>query len=421
VACTFHVMAKPRGAICNLGCRYCFYLDKAALYEASDFRMSDEVLEAYVRQYIESAAGGVADFAWQGGEPTLMGLEFFERVVEMQDDICPPGTQYRNALQTNGVLLDDDWCRFLTEHHFLVGLSLDGPRELHDANRVDKGGRPTFDRVMASLRRMQEHGTDFNTLTTVNNVTGKHPLEVYRFLRDEVKADFIQFIPVVAPVGSVASGGNGEAIATDSSVGPSEYGDFLMAIFDEWVRNDVGEVFVQIFDMALAVSMGLPASVCVFAETCGEGMLLEHTGDLYACDHFVEPEHLLGNIAQTPMTELARSPQQRGFGRDKRDELPQECLECPVRSLCGGGCPKNRLVPTGVDGRRLNYLCPSYKSFFTHIGHPVELMAGLVRRGRLARGVMELLDEEERARFARAGRNDPCPCGSGLKLKRCHG
>ncbi len=411
----FHVMAKPRGAICNLDCRYCFYQDKVALYEGTGFRMSDETSEVYVRQRFESARGGLAEFAWQGGEPTLMGLPFFERVVELQEKHCPPGTEFTNGIQTNGVLLDDDWCRFLVEHDFLVGLSLDGPRELHDAHRVDKRGRPSFDRVMNALGLLQQHGTEFNVLATVNDVTGDHPLEVYHFLRDEAGVEYIQFIPIVE------RGEDAEATVTGSSVGSRQYGDFLIAVFDEWVREDVGKVFVQIFDVALAAYAGLPSPLCSFSETCGTAMALEHNGDLYSCDHFVGPSNLLGNITVTPMAELARSPAQTRFGLDKRDTLPQDCLDCSVRIACAGGCPKNRFVATGDEGRPLNYLCPSYEAFFSHVRHPMELMADLLHRGAPVTEVTGMLEDEKRRSFARAGRNDPCPCGSGRKLKHCHG
>jgi uncharacterized protein len=404
----FHLLAKPTGAICNLDCKYCFFLSKEKLYPDSDFRMSDEVLEAYLEQYLESQPGPEINVAWQGGEPTLMGLEFFRKSVELEQRLRRPGTTILNTIQTNGVLLDDEWCAFFKENGFLIGLSLDGPRDLHDAYRVDKGGGPTFDRVMRGLECLQKHGVDFNVLTTVHAKNGDHPLRVYRFLRDEAGARFIQLIPIVER--SNSTGYQEGNTVTERSVGAPQFGRFLTTIFDEWVRRDVGRVFVQMFDVALAAWAGEPPALCVFSPTCGDALALEHNGDLYSCDHFVEPKHRLGNIRRLPMADLVAAEQQRGFGQAKLDSLPRYCRECRVRFACHGGCPKDRFIRTPDGDPGLNYLCQGYKAFFQHVDRPMRTMASLLRAGRAPADVM----------FSFAGRNDPCPCGSGKKLKRCH-
>jgi uncharacterized protein len=351
-----------------------------------------------------------------------MGLDFFRRAVELQQACRQPGMVIRNALQTNGTLLDDEWCRFFRAHGFLIGLSLDGPRELHDAYRVDRRGQPSFDRVMAGLALLKKHGVEFNVLTTVHAASAVHPLEVYRFLRDEAGTDFIQFIPIVQRDNETGFQ-EGERV-TRRSVTGRQYGDLLIAIFDEWVRRDVGRVFVQIFDVALAAWMGERPGLCVFEETCGTALVLEHNGDLYACDHFVEPGCRLGNVQETPLVELVGSERQRRFGQAKRDALPQVCRECAVRFVCHGGCPKNRLLHTPSGEPGLNYLCEGYKAFFTHIDRPMRLMVAELQAGRPPANVMLTLAQEEaelELRFAHARRNDPCPCGSGLKFKQCHG
>jgi uncharacterized protein len=419
---SFHVMVKPRGPICNLTCAYCYYLSKERLYPGSDFRMGDELLESFTRQYIEAQRVPEVTFGWQGGEPLLMGLDFFRRAVELQERYRPAGTRIVNTLQTNGVLLDDRWCRFFRAHDFLVGLSLDGPRELHDAYRRDKGGAPTFDRVMQGLELLKTHGVEFNVLATVHAANAPHPLEVYRFFRDQVTARFVQFIPIVQRESE--TGFQAGPALTPRSVTGTQYGDFLIAVFDEWVRRDVGRVFVQIFDVALAAWMGQRPGLCIFDETCGLALALEHNGDLYACDHFVEPRYRLGNIQDTPLVELVGSAQQRQFGQDKRDALPRACRECRYRFVCNGGCPKNRLLTTPEGEPGLNVLCQGYRAFFAHVERPMRLMAEELRAGRPAANVMRRLAGEQaelQRRFAAAGRNDPCPCGSGRKFKHCHG
>jgi uncharacterized protein len=418
----FHIMAKPTGSACNLRCGYCFFLKKERLYPGSDFRMSGQVHEAYIRQLMESHQTPQVTVAWQGGEPTLMGLDFFRHSVELQKKHQKPGTHIENTFQTNGILLNDEWCGFFRENDFLIGLSMDGPRGLHDFYRKDKAGRGTFDRVVRAARLLQKHKVECNILCTVNSKNAAHPTEVYRFFRDELGFNYIQFIPIVERKDE-GSFQEGETV-TDRSVQPGQFGRFLIEIFDEWVRRDVGETFVLNFDGALAGWLGMAGTVCIFGPTCGLGMALEHNGDLYSCDHFVDPNHYLGNILKTPMIELVASEQQRKFGRDKRDTLPRYCRECAVLSICNGECPKNRFskTPDGTPG--LNYLCAGYKAFFKHADKHMRIMAGLVRSNRPASEVMAIVAGEQgdlKAKFASTGRNDLCPCGSGIKFKKCHG
>jgi uncharacterized protein len=427
----FHLLAKPTGAICNLDCAYCFFLDKEVLYPGSSFRMSDMVLEEYIRQLIESHQTDSVNIAWQGGEPTLMGVDFYRRSIALVEKYRRPGMSFLHTMQTNGTLLDDEWAAFFKEHDFLIGISIDGPRELHDVYRVDKGGKPTFDKVLRGLRLLQKHGVDFNALTTVNRVNAGYPLDVYRFLRDEAGTTWMQFIPVVERINA-----DGQTLyqegttVSERSVLPEQYGRFLCAIFDEWVRHDVGRIFVQTFEATLRNWLRPGASgMCVFNETCGTGLAMEHSGDLYSCDHFVEPDYLLGNIRDQHMIELVASPRQTQFGQDKRDTLPRTCLECDVRFACHGECPKNRFceatrrpevgadIDTPDREPGLNYLCPGLKAFFHRADFPMKIMAGLLRRGREAKEVMEILDRT----FAGVQRNAPCPCGSGRKFKHCHG
>ncbi|HYO19827.1 MAG TPA: anaerobic sulfatase maturase, partial [Dermatophilaceae bacterium] len=323
---SFHVLTKPTGAICNLDCDYCFFLAKEDLYPGSTFRMAEPVLEAYISQLLAAHRTPEVTIAWQGGEPTMMGLDFYRHVMEIVDRHRRPGQVIEHTIQTNATLIDGTWAAFLAEHDFLVGVSIDGPAHLHDVYRRDKGGKPTFDRVVRGLRTLQAHGVRWNALTTINSANEAHPLEVYRFLRDELGAEFVQFIPIVErpSPGGIPTGDQ----VTDRSVSPRGYGTFLAAVFDEWVRRDVGRVFVQMFDTTLANYLDAPGGMCVHARTCGTAVALEHNGDLYSCDHFVEPEHLLGNITERPMIELISSAQQVAFGQAKHDALPGYCRNC---------------------------------------------------------------------------------------------
>lgn len=407
----FHLLAKPTGAICNLDCEYCFFLAKEQLYPGSKFRMTDDLLETYIQQLLASHQTPEVTIAWQGGEPTLMGLEFFERSLKLVEKHKKPGQQVNHTLQTNGTRLDDDWARFFKQHNFLIGLSVDGPKNLHDTYRVDKRGRGTYEQVMQGWQVLKKHQVDFNILCTVNAANGDRPLEVYRFFRDELGAEFIQFIPIIERVNEDGStliqSGNQ---VTERSIKPEQFGQFLIGVFDEWVKRDVGKVFVQHFDAALANWFGVPPSVCIFSKTCGTALALEHNGDLYSCDHFVEPDYKLGNIQETPMIELIASEKQRQFGQAKLDTLPQYCRQCEVRFACNGGCPKNRFMETPDGEFGLNYLCAGYKAFFTHIDRPMRMMADLLRRGHYADEVMQLLAQEQ---IAQKKRKSKKPVGFG--------
>jgi len=430
----FHVMAKPTGATCNLDCEYCFFLSKEMLYPSSRFRMAEDVQETYIRQLLEAhARAPEVVVAWQGGEPTIMGLDFFRRSIELLREHARPGQQILNTLQTNGTLLDDEWGAFLKENDFLVGISIDGPAEIHDTYRVDKGGKPTYDRVIRGLAVLKRHGVDWNVLTTVHAANGDKGTEVYQFLRDDLGAEFIQFIPIIerttTEMLAVANEGWGDNVkgrplytqsgdlVTDRSIGPEQYGRFLVDVFEEWVRRDIGSVYVQMFDTALANWVGEPGGMCVHAETCGLQLAVEHNGDLYSCDHFVEPDYLLGNIKQEHMLTLVASQHQTKFGKDKRDTLTRFCLDCDVRFACNGGCPKDRFAvsPHGEPGQ--HYLCPSYKAFFHHVDRPMRLMAEMIATNRAPAELMAVVTAED----AKRGRNDPCTCGSGRKWKQCHG
>jgi uncharacterized protein len=418
----FHVMAKPTGARCNLRCDYCFFLKKERLYPESAFRMTDEVMEAYVRQTIEGHSVPDVTIAWQGGEPTLMGLDFFRRAIAIEKKYARPGMRIENTLQTNGVLLDDEWCALLRDNNFLVGLSLDGPRQLHDAYRHDRGGNSVFGKVVGAVRLMQKHGVEFNILCTVNAANSLKPLELYRFFRDDLGARYLQFIPIVERDNE--TGDQEGTRVTDRSVRPEQYGRFLIEIFDEWVRRDVGEMFVQFFDGVLASYVRGYPSLCVLQPTCGQGVALEHNGDVYSCDHFVEPRFLLGNIRETPVDRLVSSDKQLSFGRAKYETLPMYCRQCQYLFTCNGECPKNRVLKTPDGEEGLNWLCSGLKAFFAHTERHMRIMADLLRRGQDAGGIMGILAEEKSARAPdspRPGRNDLCPCGSGLKYKKCHG
>jgi uncharacterized protein len=393
-----HVLTKPTGAICNLDCSYCFFLDKEQLYPGSNFRMSDEVLENYIKQLIATHKTKEVTVAWQGGEPTLMGVEFFQRAIAYQEKYRKPGMVFENTMQTNGTLLNDQWCEFFKENNFLIGLSLDGPKHLHDANRVDKKGGGTFDRVMRGVRLLQKHGVEYNILTTVNRINGEHPLEVYRFLRDEVGTTWIQFIPVIERLNDDGSTLRqmGENVS-EHSVLPEQFGNFLSTIFDEWIRKDVGKIFVQTFEATVRSWLGMNPAMCVFAPTCGHGVALEHNGDLYSCDHYVEPEYLLGNIQDTTIAELVGSDRQQKFGQDKRDTLPKYCRECEVLFACNGECPKNRFLTTPDGEPGLNYLCAGYKIFFNHVDRPLQMMKEIMQSGQPADLIMKKLADQEKA------------------------
>ena len=382
----FHVMAKPAGSTCNLDCTYCFYLSKQALPgEPGLGRMDDEVLERFVRDYIRSVTGPEVVFSWQGGEPTLRGLKFFEKVVALQRKHAKPGQQVENDLQTNGTLLDEEWARFLKAHRFLVGLSIDGPRDIHDHYRIAKGGEPTFDKVYAAAMLLRRFGVRFNTLTCVHRHNAKRPLDVYRFLRRELGSTYLQFIPIVEPRGfEVAPPGSlppeslpmiGSArakpdhplsVVTPWSVDPDDYGYFLCKVWDEWLARDLGKVLVNFAETLVAQHMGLPSQVCVFSEFCGKGVAIEHDGAVYACDHYVYPEYRRGSVMERSLGDIVFSPEQVRFGYAKSEKLPAYCRKCEFLSDCWGECPKNRLLRTPDGEPGLNYLCAGLKRFFRH-------------------------------------------------------
>ena len=401
----FHLMAKPAGSACNLDCAYCFYLEKEKLYDrGTRFRMTDETLDRFVRDYIAAnPADAPVVFAWQGGEPPLMGIDFYRRAVALQKQ-HGAGRVIENAFQTNGTLLDDDWGAFLKENNFLVGVSIDGPRALHDRHRVKKGGQPTWNAVMRGIEVLKKHRVEFNTLTCVTRESAQKPLEIYRFLRG-IGSTFLQFIPIVerrpdtrARDWNLSLAAPPDAAQTDDprvtpwSVRSADFGSFLSAIFDRWVRHDVGRIHVQLFDVALGKWLGLPGGICVHAETCGRALAIEHNGDVYSCDHYVYPDHRLGNLTTDPLSSLVDSGRQRAFGLAKRDTLPRHCRECPVLFACNGGCPKHRFARTPAGEPGLNHLCESYRSFFTHIDEPMRLMARLYRSGRAPAEVMDMLN-----------------------------
>ncbi|NOU40918.1 MAG: anaerobic sulfatase maturase [Methylotenera sp.] len=397
-----HLMAKPAGPVCNLDCTYCFYLEKEHLYPKNNrFLMSDELLRTYIEQNIEREANPEVVFTWQGGEPMLRGLDFYQRAFAYQQALAG-GKTIRNALQTNGTLLDEAWCEFLAKAGFTVGISLDGPKEIHDADRVDKQGRPTFDAVMRGIELLKKYQIEFNVLVTVTNNVAQHPKQVYQFLKHQ-NITHVQFNPVVermpnhqeqtigltfAQPGKVSLSKQAVQV-TPHSVAPAAYGEFLNAIFDEWVRNDVGKVFVMNFEWALASFMRLPSTVCLFAENCGKALILEHNGDVYSCDHFVYPEYLLGNLQDNSVTEMANSAQQVAFGHAKSKDLPNFCKQCEYLFACHGECPKNRFSQTPDGEANLNYLCPSYKSYFKHITQYMNAMAKLISHGQPAALIMD--------------------------------
>lgn len=399
-----HVVAKPAGPRCNLSCDYCFYLEKEVLFDTKQrFEMSDDVLSLFIDKYVTSQPTPEVEFVWQGGEPTLRGLDFYKRVVELQK----PYTRLKtisNVLQTNGTLLTDDWCVFFKENDFLVGVSLDGPQEIHDRYRRNRSGQGSFLQTMKGLQLLQKHEVNYNVLASVGRETARQPLEVYQFLR-EIGVEYIQFAPVVERLPNEKYKKNGFRLSgpaelcnqeqqtdvTPWTVLPEEYGDFLIAIYEEWVHHDVGNIFVMNFEWALNAWLGEPSSVCVHAQQCGGSLVLEHNGDIYACDHFVYPEYRLGNIKNDLLTDLTGRSRNTGFGRVKETALPGRCRECEVLAACRGGCPKHRFTMAINDEPGLHYLCPGYNVFFRHIRKYLHAMAQLIDNGMPASYVMKAI------------------------------
>lgn len=399
----FHAMAKPVGSTCNLDCTYCYYLSKEHLPKGPGAgRMSDETLERFIQQYIAGVTGDEVVFSWQGGEPTLLGLDFFRKVVALEKKHAQPGQRIQNDLQTNGTLLNEEWCEFLKAHRFLVGLSIDGPRDIHDHYRVSKGKQPTFDQVFAAAKLLQRFDVPFNTLTCVHRFNGRRPLDVYRFLRQELNSNFIQFIPIVehrqfervAPQtwndrelprdgDPEAKPGHPQSIVTDWSVDPDDWGYFLCKVFDRWLSQDVGKVMVNHFETLVAQHLGLPSQMCVYSEVCGKGVAVENDGSVYACDHYVYPEYRLGNVSAASLGEMVFSREQQQFGHAKSESLPQYCRKCAYLMDCWGECPKNRLIRTPDGEPGLNYLCRGFKQFFAHAIPEVERIAAHVKQSSL--------------------------------------
>ncbi len=429
----FNVMLKPVGPICNLNCTYCYYLEKKNMYlETKNFRMPDHVLEQFTRQYIEAQDVPVVSFVWQGGEPTLLGVDYFRKALEFQKKYSQ-GKRIENVFQTNGTLITDEFCELFKENDFLVGVSIDGPEPFHNNHRLTNSNAGSFEKVMKGIDLLHKYKVEFNTLSVVNRENSYHPLEVYNFLR-EIGSGFIQFIPIVERIAEnrrpdvpnlVTPDYEGKAGVTEWSVEPKQYGNFLNAIFDEWVRKDVGRYYVQIFDVTLANWAGEKPGLCVFTETCGDATAMEHNGDLFSCDHFVYDEYRLGNIMDTSLKDMVKSERQQKFGRDKRDRLPRYCFECEYRFACHGECPKNRFMITPDGEYGLNYLCPAYKSFFSHVHPYMQFMADELKAKRAPANVMGWVDRLDRQKKQKTvpkmtiGRNDPCICGSGKKYKNC--
>lgn len=399
-----HVVAKPIGPACNLDCVYCFYLEKQALFGAGErYRMPDAVLAAFIGRYISSQPTPVVEFVWQGGEPTLLGLDFFRRVVELQRPFAQAKT-ITNSLQTNGTLLDDEWCRFLKQHNFMVGISLDGPREIHDRYRRDRQGEGSFDAVIRGLQLLQKHRVEYNVMAGVARETARRPLEVYRFFKDE-GVEFIQFVPIIERLPGAAEQEFGLSLAGPAFLGreepnmavtpwtvlPEEYGDFLITIYEEWVRKDVGTTFVMNFEWALNAWLGNPSPVCIHARQCGRALAIEHNGDLFACDHHVYPQFKLGNILTDDLHGMVEASLQSGFGVCKESALPRRCRECEVLAACQGGCPKHRFAMSPYDEPGLHYLCAGYRKFFRHIRKYLRAMTTLMENGFPASRVMEAI------------------------------
>ncbi len=428
-------MTKPIGPLCNLDCTYCFYLEKEKLFpENEPYRMSDAVLETYIRKYCQSQHTPEITFAWQGGEPTLMGLDFFRKAVALQRRYAG-GRRVHNSFQTNGVNLDDDWGRFFAREGFLVGLSLDGPEKIHNRYRVDKGGKGSFEKVLGALELLKKWRVEFNTLTCVTRQSPDEAVEIYRFLKSR-DVQFMQFIPIVEREGDRAAHEIGLHLAvppdlksnenTDRmmpwSVSQEGFGLFLSRVFDEWIKADVGKIFVNIFDVALSAWCGLEPNLCTFARTCGTAVAMEHDGGLYSCDHYVYPSHFLGNVTELTLEEMIYSNGQVKFGQDKWDALPKYCRECDFLFACNGECPKHRFLNTPDGEPGLNYLCAGYKTFFKHIDPKMREMAELVKAGRPAADVMGKASKNPAAAVGgKTGRNETCPCGSGKKFKKCCG
>jgi len=408
----FQVFVKPIGSSCNLGCQYCYYLEKEHLYPGrKSLRMPDHVLEEYIIQHIEASSDPVINFSWHGGEPTLVGLDYFRKIVELQHKHLPTNQKILNGIQTNGTLLDDAWCRFFKDEGFVVGISIDGPEDMHNRYRTTKNKKSSFKKTMRGYELLQKYRVSTEILCVVNAYNVNHPLEIYRFFRD-LGTQYMTFLPLVERL----PGSPGKI--DENSVPPELYGILLCKIFDEWQAKDIGKVKVQIFEEAARTAFGQEHTLCVFKKTCGGVPVIEHNGDFYSCDHYVNAEYHLGNILETHLFDLLESSAQRAFGQAKLDTLPHYCQVCEVREMCNGGCPKNRFIHTPDGEPGLNYLCPGYKHFFNHCKPFVDEVASLWRQQNMGQQI-NANEHKESVRTSKPGRNDPCPCGSGKKYKNC--
>jgi uncharacterized protein len=405
----FQVFAKPAGAACNLACRYCYYLEKEHLFpQTSSLKMGDELLEDYMLQVIRASDDPEIRFSWHGGEPTLLGIPYFEHIAVLQKKHLPRDRRVANNLQTNGILLDEAWGDFLARENFTVGLSMDGPAAFHDANRVTTAGSPSHERVLRAWRLLSQRGITTDILCTVHTANVFHPLDTYGYFKS-IGARYIGFLPIVEKDPESKTG------VSTRSVPARAFGEFLCAVFDQWKKEDIGKIIVQIFEEVTRTALGQEHSLCIFRKTCGQFPVVEHNGDFFSCDHFVDQEHRLGNIRQTPLVDLLESRFQLAFGQSKRRTLAVRCRTCSVLRFCNGGCPKDRFVASGDGKPPINYLCEGYKRFFTHCQSFVQALSREYRRRFQGEG----LDGSIPPREKKPGRNEPCSCGSGKKYKVC--
>lgn len=389
-----YVMLKPAGSLCNLRCRYCYYLEKANLYgHSAGHIISDALLEKFIKEYIEAQTTPEVLFTWHGGETLMRPVSFYRRALELEKKYAQ-GRRISNSIQTNGTLLNDEWCEFFRENDFLVGVSIDGPREFHDEYRRTATGRPTFHKVMQGINLLNKHGVEWNALAVVNDFNADYPLEFYRFFKD-IHCRYIQFTPIVERIVhrddglTLAPGMQEGGEVTDFSVTPEQWGNFICTIFDEWVKQDVGQYFIQLFDATLANWVGVVPGVCTLAEECGHAGVMEFNGDVYSCDHFVYPEHRLGNLHDHTIIEMMYSDRQREFAKMKRQLLPRQCKECPFRFACHGECPKNRFTHDRYGEPGLNYLCEGYRRFFSHVAPYMDFMKAELEAQRPPANVMQ--------------------------------
>ncbi len=407
----FQIFAKPAGALCNLSCSYCYYLEKKQLYpDNKPHRMDEDLLETYIRGHIRAFPGSTVRFSWHGGEPTMLGLDYFQRIIDIQKKHHLPGKRILNGIQTNGTLLTEEWCRFFAKHRFSIGLSLDGPEEFHDAYRMSGDGGPTHERVMRGYTLLRKHGLTPDILCVVNALNVQYPGRVYRFFK-QIGAAYIGFLPLVERMSEADTG------VTPDTVPATAFGDFLCTIFDEWKSEDVGKIRAQLFEETAGTALNREHELCIFRETCGDVPVIEHNGDFFSCDHFVDPKHMLGNIKESSLVDLLEHPDQIAFGENKYNKLPRYCRTCDFLAMCNGECPKNRFIKTPDNEEGLNYLCAGYKQFFRHALPFVNHLASLWKNQHPEK--QKPPAGAVKAGHDKPGRNDPCPCGSGKKYKKC--